>query len=760
MDAIRTSGEQRSGKDNVHGAEGLSLRIQGEFRLPKKLLQHPDTNQSHPQTEHGGKGPGSASLLSANLLQHWSRFDTCGQQFGLCLSHCLAYFIDARIRLIKTRGQHALVMPELPLRDADFLVRARLTTGELIVHVDLYCALDYQRSQDDTAQQRPEFTAADPGQLDCRPFPHGYQDRQGDNQGNHRDKRRSHCSTPHMLLHDTCQQQRRSLTRRTAVPSFVAFASSNESIHVCEALTGKAQCHEGSACSGQTYPLHRAACIRRKLNALTPQAGLSSESVQEEKTMKNEDLESGGFFRLLHSKPTYYKEETLIALGEGMHGNRSGSTGVPAGYTYLGQFIDHDMTSTRRIHQAPGSVPVDPADLINDRTPALDLDCLYGDGNVDAEPPLLGDGRFRLGRSYPNGLSLDLPRETGSKPLALIADRRNDENALVARIHLAFLAFHNAVVKEIGASGRRHPKLLFELAREEVTKVYQHIVVYDFLRRLLDNKVFKRVFEDPQYVGLLGKSIPGERGRLPVEFTAAAFRFGHSMVREGYTLNENSFASLADLFEMTGRAGLRGQVNLPDALVPDWMRFFYYRSHYEKGQLPLMQKTSAIDFRLAPGLGNLPGSIHSLGALNLLRGNEFGLPCAQDAVEEVRQRLGHVEADSLGILPINHSALAAEELLRPGELHLKTPLWFYLMFEASSILEGEPLGPLCSLIIAETFRSVLMTSRYNVLEGFDPQKSVLGPLLAQKKRSSHRIGMEDLLLFTFPEEHPSKPRRQ
>src|SRR6266536_1279728 len=117
----------------------------------------------------------------------------------------------------------------------------------------------------------------------------------------------------------------------------------------------------------------------------------------------------------------------------------SNNDSVPAGITYLGQFIDHDLTfdPTSKLQREN-----DPDGLRNFRTPRFDLDSLYGSG-PDDNPFLYQDGvKFLIGQ---NGTGEeDLPRNTAGR--ALIADPRNDENLIVSQLHLAFLKYHNKVV--------------------------------------------------------------------------------------------------------------------------------------------------------------------------------------------------------------------------------------------------------------------------------------------------------------------------
>src|SRR6185295_18627424 len=85
---------------------------------------------------------------------------------------------------------------------------------------------------------------------------------------------------------------------------------------------------------------------------------------------------------------------------------------VPAGFTYFGQFIDHDITFDPTALQ---ELLVDPLALENFRTPMLDLDSLYGAGPA-ANPHLYQRGTsdlFLIGTT-----SANTPRGDPSVPVS------------------------------------------------------------------------------------------------------------------------------------------------------------------------------------------------------------------------------------------------------------------------------------------------------------------------------------------------------
>jgi len=253
--------------------------------------------------------------------------------------------------------------------------------------------------------------------------------------------------------------------------------------------------------------------------------------------------------------------QNLVALGQAMGeptpggGADPGDADIPAAYTYFGQFLDHDITLEAGSAPlanllSPGLTPLPrdsiPASIRNIRTGTLDLDSLYGQGptnDPNAIVPYAGD-KLRPGKvTALNGQvkpilrppgkddDNDLPREPRAADpthdrAARIGDPRNDENTIVAQLHLAFLRAHNALVDD----GNN-----FKKARRLLREHYQHIVVHDFLRRVADPAIVDDIVENGNHV-----FDPARRDFfMPVEFSFAAYRFGHSMARPAYNFNLN-----------------------------------------------------------------------------------------------------------------------------------------------------------------------------------------------------------------------------
>jgi|GEM_PF-5510470 len=210
---------------------------------------------------------------------------------------------------------------------------------------------------------------------------------------------------------------------------------------------------------------------------------------------------------------------------------------LPAGYTYLGQFIDHDITFD------PVSLlgrQNDPDGLVDFRTPRFDLDSMYGSGAADS--PFLYDQddpvKLLVGRNTdPLQEPQDLPRNQQGR--ALVADPRNDSHVIISQLTLVFIRFHNAVVDHLRDLFFPDTELFAE-AQRLVRWHYQWLVVEDYLRRLVGSEVLDQILVPDPATGGRRAKLRFFRWRrhpfMPVEFSAAAFRFGHSQVRSTYQL--------------------------------------------------------------------------------------------------------------------------------------------------------------------------------------------------------------------------------
>ncbi|UII19461.1 peroxidase family protein [Fulvivirga ligni] len=411
-------------------------------------------------------------------------------------------------------------------------------------------------------------------------------------------------------------------------------------------------------------------------------------------------------------KEAEHVAELLGGVNGVMHDSQlsSKNSTLPAAYTFFAQFIDHDVTldTTTQLHggEQPKSklemvsCPVKHHDdsLPNLRSASLDLDCIYGFG-PEASPHLYDDtqhGRILTGNEFnPN----DLARTSAGT--ALIGDPRNDENIFVSQLQLLFIKFHNK--RLIGRD--------FEEAKTDVIYHYQYLVLHDFLKRICDNEVFDYVLDEIQHKQYPKFNIIDPHGKIcmPVEFSVAAYRFGHSLVRSLYPINKD-FPAI-ELFDE--RFSTTGFSHVPPELTVDWR----YLLDVDKKQN--YARCKALDPLLTDELIRLPNPIvgkfapennRSLAFRNLLRGYVMRLPSGQKVAKELSDHYPMIKPGNL------NNKLKLEELFEEhcfekkeaNNLAKHTPLFFYILREAEKVGEGEKLGPVGSAILLEVFGSMLL----------------------------------------------------
>lgn len=372
--------------------------------------------------------------------------------------------------------------------------------------------------------------------------------------------------------------------------------------------------------------------------------------------------------------------------------------GITAAYTYFGQFIDHDLTLDPTSHLRERLSAEQLHKLVDFRTPRFDLDCLYGRGPSEQPYLFAPDGvRMQLGAAMSGNPrdphSVDVPR--GPNGRALIGDPRNDENRIVTQLQAAMLRFHNAMADAM-------PHASFEEVRDQVRWHYQWVVVNDFLPTVVGAHTIRAIFphlakgtsvthDHPRLtIPVLARGLP----LMPVEFSVAAYRFGHSMIRPIYRINE-SIARRQIFTSPENPAGdLGGMRPIPLDWAVDW-QFFIDLDHGATpqstggGDDPIVrapQHAYKIDTSLVSPLGKLPPSIavnpSSLALRNLLRGETFSLPSGQ----AVAGHLGVPEIPADKLLIGKATTDPADKRPPIGEvapaLAAATPLWAYILAEA------------------------------------------------------------------------------
>jgi len=404
------------------------------------------------------------------------------------------------------------------------------------------------------------------------------------------------------------------------------------------------------------------------------------------------------------------------------------NTGIRAGYTYLGQFIDHDLTFD----------PVSSLDRQNDpkaledfRTPRFDLDCLYGRGPKD-QPYLYEDNgvRMLLGRELSGNphdrKTRDLPRNSDQPARALIGDPRNDENVIVSQLQATMLRFHNRVVDLKTSATGKLPD--FEEVQNVVRWHYQWVVLDDFLPTIAGQDVVNEILPHLKKETSIRDDKPNlaffqweKQPFMPIEFSAAVYRFGHSMVRPIYRLNTKR--RRIDIFSRGKAMSLRGFREFPSNFAVDWSLFFNrIRDDQPNSGPERVQKSYKIDSSLVNPLGKLPlpQKIRSLAELNLIRGSKMGLPSGQSVarfmdlpvVSNAKLRVGKATAEK-------HSKNRRLTKISP-KFKDNAPLWYYILAEAQQAFDGDDatpirLGPVGGRIVAEVLIGLLLGDQYSFL---------------------------------------------
>jgi len=413
--------------------------------------------------------------------------------------------------------------------------------------------------------------------------------------------------------------------------------------------------------------------------------------------------------------------------------SREADSDLPSGFVFLGQFIDHDLTFD--------ATPIpqqreDPLARTNFRSPRFELDSVYGDGPTKSPKFYDPDDPAKLliaKLGDPDGPD-DLPRQDNG--MALIGDPRDDENLITSQMHLAFRKFHNALVDHVRAQGLRTIGEVFAEARRLCRWHYQWMVVHDFLPRIVGQGMIDEILTERTDGSVkveleFFKPANPNKPMMPIEFAVAAYRFGHSMLRPSYVVNEQE--EEADLFgEQPTDSNLNGSRPIPPKLEIAWRHFFDLGAF--GAPAPPTNESRRIDSDLSVPLFKLPSSIVpppdtqvSLAERNLLRGKRLGLPSGQ----RVAQRMG-----AEGLL---NQDLGLDD--RQG-WEEQAPLWFYILKEAELQYAGERLGAVGGRIVAEVFLGLLKldkSSYLNQYPAFRPEPPVA--------RESGVFEMGDLLKF-------------
>ncbi|HEX6470153.1 MAG TPA: heme peroxidase family protein [Streptosporangiaceae bacterium] len=418
--------------------------------------------------------------------------------------------------------------------------------------------------------------------------------------------------------------------------------------------------------------------------------------------------------------------------------NNPDNTTHTAGTTFVGQFLDHDITfdETSKL-----GVPLEPTAAPNSRTPGFDLDSVYGRGPAGS-PQLYDPADMDKLRVESGGLFEDLPRRADNS--AIIADERNDENLMLAGLQAAFLLFHNRVVDFLRSQGRTGS--VFAAAQQMVRWHYQWIILHEFLPLFVGQPVVDDILRNGRR---FYRPAPGQQF-IPVEFQGACYRFGHSMVRPSYRANlagdpggnpaTGAPAFFGLIFDPAGNGqsdpvDLRGGARARRRFI-GWQTFFDFGGTFTTD----LRRNKLIDTNISTPLFNLPlGAIASaaedsplvLPQRNLLRHITWSIPSGQSI------------AQALGVTPV----LWAEnfpELQQFGHgLPSSTPLWYYALKEAEVLAGGRTLAGVGARIVGEVFIGLLQLDPASYLSTNPSWR----PTLPRRSGATGDFRIVDLLTF-------------
>ena len=422
---------------------------------------------------------------------------------------------------------------------------------------------------------------------------------------------------------------------------------------------------------------------------------------------------------------------------------------LTSGFTFVGQFVDHDITfDTTTLDQQQS----DPYATTNFRTPRYDLDSVYGRG--PGKDPQFYDPKDRdkflvVKRPYTEirgvpttpDVVYDVPRDANGK--AIMADPRNDQTLILLQLHVAMQLFHNKLVDQVrsGLVPALVPGLsVFESARRLARWHYQWMVTHDFLPAVVGqamaDSVYKEVLTGVPIINIryYRPTNPLNRPFIPVEFSVAAYRFGHSIARPRYTVRDFTdtrtgatvAVSSVPLFEAEPTDNnLNGHRPIPPRLKMQWSKFFN-----AAGKPPTARPVRQFDASLSDALFRLPATalpdsnpMSRLSVRNLLRGRKMRLPSGQQIARlmdvtpltaaelwtshriDVRVPIVGNVVEVLREFDVEHQDLRT--LFEDPGWNGEAPLWFYILKEAEIVGRGRQLGPVGGRIVAEVLVALM-----------------------------------------------------
>ncbi len=389
---------------------------------------------------------------------------------------------------------------------------------------------------------------------------------------------------------------------------------------------------------------------------------------------------------------------------------------TPAGFTFLGQFIDHDIT-LMSMPPALGQ-PQDLISVVNLRTPRLDLDTVFGKGPADLDSAKFYDPATLELRLSDNGR--DIVRFGPAQSEKLIPDTRNDQTVILVQLHVLFMKLYNHLLGMIPGDPTDIGR--YTQARQRTVRHFQNIVLNDYLPRIVGrDAVDAALARGASRYAAMVENFPSKLV-MPVEFSFAAFRFGHSQLRDVYRLNANT---IRVLFNQPGVVDdLNGNQPILEPLFIDWDLFFEVSETGGGPAHPNRILSRKFDTFLSPSLLRLrppaiPNLPVSLAERNLRRGRAFLLPSGQSVA-------GQIDIPAITDLGFAADVIATQNAVTLDnqnvvDIRERTPLWYYVLREAE-LAGGNQLTGVGAWIVAETFVGLLLNDERSILNNaFTPE---------------------------------------
>ena len=376
--------------------------------------------------------------------------------------------------------------------------------------------------------------------------------------------------------------------------------------------------------------------------------------------------------------------------------NDGQSSDLLAGYTYLGQLISHDIVKNTN-QKASRNV-----------TPYLNLDSIYGNKKYQ-QNTLKSNLEFKFSDPCCSGTNSQKQMDVFRiNDVAQIPEQRNDENVLISQLHVFFQKLHNKIairaLQPPYCDSNISNEKKFLATQEIVIKLFQTVVIEDYLFNIIDPDVYNYYVHENQCQTYFIKNKITE---IPTEFSHAAFRFGHSMVRDKYSLNDENESplDLADLF--INKPGRR----IHHYEIVDWNRFF--------GNHPKGTKTSAhkIDISMASGMKKITScpTIKNIVSANLEAAVKGKVPTAAALIKHITTH-HKCYSEKINISKENgYHGITIDQNFSDVLSAENTPLWLYILFESRQHQGGRRLGKLGSIIVSEVILSSIKSSPISIL---------------------------------------------